>query len=373
MIYISHSWMNKQTVRRLSEAFELDGVPFWVDEQQLEFGEELRSKLRLAISESAVFLYIVSIEANESKWVQDELDQALGLEFKDRLRIIPVRMANNEDELPPALAGRFYATLEVAGGGVVQLIERLTEIPGHDELPSGHCLSATVRLEKHRIVHTLDQARKLKDRTDELRLRVALVDDNYQALDRMYGELSDVHFPSFRGTQEPVKQALEQVDSIHTKSRKIIREIRSICVKFVSTQRDDPDRSFLDAGYVRAIWILTHRLSWNAEYLKGLRNEFQLDEDFFRSRNLPEVFAGHTCDFVQGGEKLGSVAVPKNAHPWPNGIEELLPWGLSSPFCDMWPDDVGTAVGEILALRFLAGTVEVVSMPESGTLRYGLS
>lgn len=374
MIYISHSWTNKQVVRRLSEAFETDCIPFWVDEQQLAFGEELRSRLRAAISKSAVFLYLVSVEANDSKWVQDELDHALGLELNGRLKIIPVRMANNKDDLPPALTGRLYATLETAdGGGLARLIQQLAEIPNHDNLPPGHWLSATVRLEKHRVVHTLDQARTLKGSSDGLRLRVALVDNNYEALDRIYYNLSQVQFPSVAGTQESLKQAQEQVDYVHAQSRKIIREVRSVCASYVSAQPDHTNRSYIDAGYVRAIRILLHELSWNVTYLSGLRNEVQLEEDFVRSRSLAYAFDGHVCDFVQDGEKIGSTAVPNNAHPWPHGMEELIPWGLSDPFRDMLPDDVGTAVGDILARRFLAGTIEAVTMPSSKALKYGLS
>jgi len=66
MIFLSHSWTNKSAARKIVEALATEGLPCWLDEQQLEDGAELRASLRLAISQSDVYLYLVSNAANES-------------------------------------------------------------------------------------------------------------------------------------------------------------------------------------------------------------------------------------------------------------------------------------------------------------------
>ena len=116
-----------------------------------------------------------------------------------------------------------------------------------------------------------------------------------------------------------------------------------------------------------------HRLQWNTRYLERLSKRATLEEEFVKDRKLPSAFDGHACDFVHDNDKLGSAPVPKSAHPWDREMERSPPWGLRDPFLDMAPDDVGKAVGEILAQRFLAGTVEGVTVPSAQLLRYGLS
>jgi hypothetical protein len=95
--------------------------------------------------------------------------------------------------------------------------------------------------------------------------------------------------------------------------------------------------------------------------------------DSMSRRRLPEPFNGHECDFVSNGIKIGSVRVPKYGHPYGKDVEKIIPWGLSSPFADMLPNEVGIAIGEILALRFLARSLPSTEVPSPDSLEYGLS
>ena len=374
MIYISHSWKNKSSARRLTETFELEGIPYWFDEQQIEAGDEIRANLRSAIAKSTIFLYLVSNEANVSKWVQEELEYALGIEHENRMKIVPVRLRDNSDDLPSALSGRLYATLEVKeSGSLINLIQQVKQVPGYDELPDGCPVSGSVRLEEYRLVHTLNQAREMISRSGTSSLSVTLLDNEYERLDNRYGLVSEVKFPQIHNARKDTAIGLEQVDWIHAQSRKIILESQAICSRYVATIRDDADAMYSDAGYIAAMWILLHRLHWNTRYLEGLSKGAMLEEGFVSDRKLPSTFDGHNCDFVHNDDKLGSTPVPKFAHPWPNEVDRLPPWGLRNPFLDMTPDDVGKAVGEILAQRYLAGTVDDVTMPLAQLLRYGLS
>jgi hypothetical protein len=370
VIFLSHSWQNKPAARKIVEALATEGIPCWLDEQQLDDGAELRASLRSAISQSDVYLYLVSNAANESRWAQDELQYALGMEHEQRLRIIPVRLVGNEDALPPLLIGRIYTSLDPSTGGVAGLTNKISQIKGHDRIPE-HCrLSATVRLEEHRLAHTLKEIRALPNINE---IHVLLLDNQYEALDVTYWNLSEIRFPEVQNSHRDIAYAVEFMADIHKKSRAIIKEARAICHRFLSTNTSHKNHYYFDAGNERALRVLLNRLQWNSNYLRKLRDREDIDQEFESRKYLPEPFDGHRCDFVSNGEKLSSIAVPKHGHPFSPGMKEILPWGSTSPFLDILGDDVGIAIGEIVALRFMAGTRFSTELPLPDTLTYGLS
>ena len=145
MIFLSHSWTNKPIARQLVEALAREHLPAWLDEQQLDAGAGLRAGLLDAIAKSDAYLYLVSKDANSSKWVHDELQFAIGLEFEKKLKAVPVRLVGDDTSLPPLLSGRVYHTLDVEkGGGAARLAHLLKDVAS-PEVPSGCRVSATVR------------------------------------------------------------------------------------------------------------------------------------------------------------------------------------------------------------------------------------
>ena len=371
MIFLSHSWQNKPVAHKVVEALATERLPCWLDEQQLDYGAELRASLRFAISQSDIYLYLVSDAANNSAWVRDELEYAVGLEFEKKLKIVvPVRVADNEDELPPLLSGRYCATLDPTSGGAGLLAHNLTKISGCARIPENCRLSATVRLDKHRLVHTLTQAR---DFPTDSEIRALLLDDQYKTLDSLYWKVAEVRFPSVQGPPQELTNIAQIVAEIHRQSRSIIQEARLICRRFSTINSTDDYHQYFDAGHERALRVMLHRLQWNTTYLRSLREGEILGEDFVNARRLPEPFNGHGCDFVSEGQLLGSFKVPEGSHPFSPNMTDLIPWGLTSPFADMLPSDVGTAVGEILALRFMNQSLPSAEMHSPELLKYGLA
>ena len=242
---------------------------------------------------------------------------------------------------------------------------------GHDRVPDGCRLSATVRLEEHRLVHTLTQARDFSTNGE---IDVLLLDDQYEALDLLYWAVAEQDFPGdAEGSPQMLADAAELVAFIHKQSRSIIREARLACRRFISTEAKDSSQQYFDAGCERIIRLMLHRLQWNTTYLRALSGSEKLGEDFVRRRDLSEAFDGHKCDFVSEGRRLGNINVPQYGHPFSSDMKHLVPWGLTSPFHDMLPSTVGTAVGELLARRFMAQTMPSTEMPSPESLRYGLA
>ena len=63
--------------RALAMRLRRDGVPVWLDEWELQPGEEWQSKVKAALEESKTILAIVSKSSLESEWLQSELKDAL--------------------------------------------------------------------------------------------------------------------------------------------------------------------------------------------------------------------------------------------------------------------------------------------------------
>lgn len=370
MIFLSHSWQNKPAAHKVVEALATERLPCWLDEQQLDYGTEMRAALRSAIAQCDIYLYLVSDAANNSKWVRDELEFAVGLELEKKLKIVPVRLADNEDELPSLLSGRFWASLDPTRGGAVRLAHSLAKNDGCDRLPENCRLSTTVRLDKHRLIHTLAEARDFPTGSE---IHALLLNDQYETLDSLYWEVAEVRFPSVRESPQMLTNAAQIVSEIHSQSRSIIQEAQLICRRFSTITNTDDYNQYFDAGHERALRVMLHRLQWNTTYLRSLHDGNKLDDDFVDTRHLPQPFDGHQCDFVSGNQKLGSVKVPKHAYPFHPHVKELIPWGLTSPFADMVQSEVGTAVGEIFALRCINQSLSSTEMPSPSSLKYGLS
>ena len=348
------------------EALARERMPCWLDEQQLDYGQEMRRSLRNAISGSDIYLYFVSNAANASNWVQDELDHALNLEIESRLRIVPVRLADSTDPLPDPLSGRVYASLDQSHGGAACLAQSLTGVRGCDRMPEDSRVSATVRLEEHGIAHTLVQARDFSANSEK---HVLLLDNGYESLDKLYWKVSEVRFPPVDRTARESREIAEIVDGIHHQCRNIIRESRSTCRRFLETDSQRDDCHYLDAGHERILYEMLHRLKLNMIYLRHLRGDEAFDEALMHARNLPEPFDGRACDIVSEGQKLGSVNVPRYAS---KDLSTLF-GHTDDPFKYIFPSDVGNAVGHVLARRFMAGNLRSTEVPDPETLTSGLS
>lgn len=272
--------------------------------------------------------------------------------------------------MPPLLSGRFWASLEPASGGVGRLVHSLSEISGCDRIPESCRLSATVRLEKHCLIHTLAEARDFPTGSE---IHALLLNDQYETLDSLYWEVAEIRFPSVKESPHMLMNPAQIVSEIHRQSRRIIQEARLICRRFSTINSTNDYHQYFDAGHERALRVMLHRLQWNTTYLRSLRDGKKLDDDFVDTRHLPQPFDGHQCDFVSGNQKLGSVNVPKHAYPFHPHVKELMPWGLTSPFADMVQSEVGTAVGEIIALRCINQSLPSTEMPSPLSLKHGLS
>ena len=85
-ISYAHEPESRALARALATRLRRDGVSVWLDEWELQPGEEWQSKVKAALEESKTILAIVSKSSLESEWLQSELKCALA---QDKV-VIPV-------------------------------------------------------------------------------------------------------------------------------------------------------------------------------------------------------------------------------------------------------------------------------------------
>jgi hypothetical protein len=368
MIFLSHSWNDKPVARRIVEALAERGIPVWLDEQQLQANAVLRTELLQAIAGSHVYVYLLSEQANRSEWVQEELQYAIKHEG-DHLAIVVVRAANDHTTLPDLLAGRLYHDLSTDKGGVAKLAHELSEMPDAGVLPEGARTAATVRLALGRVVHTLAVTNPL-DGSPSLR-HVLLLDERYERLDLRYWRLAEQALPErLQGEMGLLAEAGRAIDAIHAQCRRMIDGVAELAKGYAEYRTSDWSAYYV-AAIERALYVLVHRLEWNCRYLACWKGEGAFGEAEVAEKYPAEPFSGHLVDFVSDGRGMGKARVPTHGSPWPTDMP-VVPWGLSSPFFDMSRDDVGTAIGEIVVRRFLAGTLSTLDLPDPTKLEYGL-
>jgi len=101
-VFISHSSNDKKFVRTLKDCLNENGIETFVDEDQLDIGDNLLAKLEGALDKTSHLVIILSPASISSKWVNYELKKALD-NHKTGVtqKIIPIKY--RECEIPPEI------------------------------------------------------------------------------------------------------------------------------------------------------------------------------------------------------------------------------------------------------------------------------
>jgi len=111
-VFISYSWANKQSVKKLHENLILKGFDCWIDDHKMQGGAELFGEIDNGISDCQVFIACCSNNYGASANCQRELLLA----FDRNKLIIPVLIATCDPwppkgQMGPLLAGKIYIDL----------------------------------------------------------------------------------------------------------------------------------------------------------------------------------------------------------------------------------------------------------------------
>ncbi|RKR05646.1 TIR domain-containing protein [Flavobacterium sp. 90] len=109
-VFISHSSVDKKFVRTLKDCLVENSIEIWLDEDQLDLGDSLVTKLENALNTSSHLVIILSPTSVKSDWVKFELNKAISNQRTGLMqKIIPVKY--RECEIPEELKDLLYADL----------------------------------------------------------------------------------------------------------------------------------------------------------------------------------------------------------------------------------------------------------------------
>jgi hypothetical protein len=106
-LFLSHSSLDKPTVRRLANDLSSVGVDVWFDDWEIEIGDSLHQSIERGLRCSRYVAVVLSQKSTASRWCSEELETAFVMEREDgRKRILPLLF--DSIEVPVFLKGRVY-------------------------------------------------------------------------------------------------------------------------------------------------------------------------------------------------------------------------------------------------------------------------
>lgn len=89
--FISYAHSDKEFVRHLAESLNRDNVPLFFDEWDIQPGDSIIKKIfEEGLSDSELFLIVLSKSSVASHWVRDELDVATVRRIEGLTRVVPI-------------------------------------------------------------------------------------------------------------------------------------------------------------------------------------------------------------------------------------------------------------------------------------------
>lgn len=112
-VFLSHSSRDKETVRKLTQEFKKQNITYWVDEEQITFGDTIVSKIEDGLQKSKYVVVCLSENVMQSGWCRAEYGPILYREFSGDTtrRVIPLSLdgSNSDSSVPLLLSDKLRA------------------------------------------------------------------------------------------------------------------------------------------------------------------------------------------------------------------------------------------------------------------------
>lgn len=112
-VFLSHSSSDKEAVLRVLNALRNAGVPYWVDHEQVKFGDGIVGKIEEGLRKSKYVVVCLSKNLMSSGWCRAEYSPILYREFSGNTsrRVIPLSLdgSGDSDAVPLLLSDKMRA------------------------------------------------------------------------------------------------------------------------------------------------------------------------------------------------------------------------------------------------------------------------
>jgi hypothetical protein len=169
-LFISHAGEDDDFARRLAQDLKDQGWAVWLAPDSIRPGEKWVEAINRGMSESGVFILVLTEAAVNSRWVRSETNVAIGMEHQGDLEFVPLEL--EEVKVPPLWRGyQRISFVEDYKSGLESLLGRLQP----------------------------EEMEGLSDLYD--RLRESIGDGKWQEAQRLGQEILD-RYPDYRETAE---------------------------------------------------------------------------------------------------------------------------------------------------------------------------
>lgn len=112
-VFLSHSSADKPAVLKVVQAFSESGIPYWIDHEQITFGDGIVAKIEEGLKKSKFVVVCLSENLAASGWCRAEYGPILYREFSGDTsrRVIPLSLdgSKNNDNVPLLLSDKMRA------------------------------------------------------------------------------------------------------------------------------------------------------------------------------------------------------------------------------------------------------------------------
>jgi len=104
-VFISHSSKDKKNVLDIIQDFKRKGVTYWVDHEQIKYGDEITGKIEDGLKNSKYIVVALSKHLGKSNWCRKEYGPILNREYnkKSGKKVIPLKIDDCDDDDIPLL------------------------------------------------------------------------------------------------------------------------------------------------------------------------------------------------------------------------------------------------------------------------------
>nr|VFK64983.1 MAG: TIR domain-containing protein [Candidatus Kentron sp. TC] len=102
-VFISHASKDKEVVMNVIEEFRKVGIAYWIDHENITFGDPIVSKIEEGLQNSRFVLVCLSENLGQSNWCRAEYGPILYREFSGNTerKAIPLKIDNSSDTQIP--------------------------------------------------------------------------------------------------------------------------------------------------------------------------------------------------------------------------------------------------------------------------------
>lgn len=273
-IFLSHNHKDKPFARRLAKDLIEKGVNVWIDEAEIKIGDSLIRIISSSIYEMDFLGVVLSPDSVQSRWVQEELEQALHIQISESyVKVLPILL--RDCKMPGFLLDKVYADFRDENNyqlALEKLVERISQ--RYDQLkqsfPEGQPFQERIGdiLVKQGL-NGLMQLVKKGEYIDELVRFIT----NQGVLSNLRLMALKVYIESGHQNEKMFKQLLEDFD----------QDVRNFMIKSIREREYDIDeetlrRIILDPSTSNDVFLNTVKLARDLTLSKKVSSNILLED-----------------------------------------------------------------------------------------------